>query len=52
MACEIRDEIVPNAVYYYLGIREDSEDEDDEGFLPKGKKIDGSGTEKADCKPQ
>jgi nucleosome assembly protein 1-like 1 len=51
-ACEIRDEIVPNAPYFYLGIRQNESDEEDDNEVPKPKKIDGSGTEKADCKPQ
>lgn len=54
LACEIRDEIIPNAVYYYLGVKdnESEDDEDnDEDSKPKSKKIDGSGAEKADCKP-
>lgn len=57
-ACEIRDEVIPNAVYYFLGIR-DEDDMDDElddehpdGKKSKGKKVDGSGNEKADCKTQ
>ena len=57
LACEFRDEIIPNAVYYYLGIKDDEDDEDDDdaeegNSKPKSKKVDGSGTEKADCKPQ
>ena len=56
LACELRDEIIPNAVYYYLGVKdeEDDDDEDEEegGAKPKSKKVDGSGAEKADCKPQ
>jgi nucleosome assembly protein 1-like 1 len=54
-ACEFRDEIVPNAVYYYLGVvdQEDSlDDASDDGKKPKAKKVDAAGTEKADCKPQ
>jgi nucleosome assembly protein 1-like 1 len=58
VACEFRDEIVPNAVYYYLGVRDEDNDEEDdseegeEGAKPKKKKVDGSGAEKADCKTQ
>ena len=57
IGCEFRDEIVPNAFFYYLGIRnlEEGEDDDDDeelGGKPRAKKIDGSGGEKADCKPQ
>ena len=52
-ACEFRDELIPNAVYYYLGVMEEEEQEDIESDQkPKSKKVDGSGTEKAECKPQ
>lgn len=55
-ACELRDDVIPNAIYYYLGVRgnedEDDDDEDEDGSKPKSKKVDGSGGEKADCKPQ
>lgn len=54
--CEFRDELIPNAVYYYLGVMEEEEDDDSDDEpgdqKPKPKKVDGSGTEKADCKPQ
>ena len=46
-ACEFRDEIVPNAVYYYLGVVEEQSDDE-----ATEKKVDGSGKEKAECKPQ
>lgn len=59
VACEIRDEIIPNAIYYFMGIRDeddhmDLDDDDDEHHegKGKGKKVDGSGNEKADCKTQ
>jgi nucleosome assembly protein 1-like 1 len=52
-ACEFRDELIPNAVYYYLGVMEQEEDSEEEPEQkPKSKKVDGSGTEKAECKPQ
>lgn len=48
-ACELRDEIVPNAIYYYLGTADDPLEDEEKGT---GKKIDGSGKQKADCKNQ
>lgn len=56
---EFRDELIPNAILYYLNVVDNLGDEDDddesgeaETGKPKSKKVDGSGTEKADCKPQ
>ncbi|OMJ80542.1 hypothetical protein SteCoe_19185 [Stentor coeruleus] len=51
-------EIVLNAIYYYLGIRDDddmnvdSDDKHSDAKKSKGKKVDGSGNEKADYKTQ
>jgi nucleosome assembly protein 1-like 1 len=55
---EFRDELIPNAILYYLNVVDSMDDDDvsegsDEGKAkPKAKKIDGSGTEKPECKPQ
>lgn len=54
---EFRDELIPNGILYYLNVVDDLEDDDSEdregeSDKPKSKKVDGSGTEKADCKPQ
>lgn len=52
---EFRDELIPNGILYYLNVVDDLDDEDSEEgdtAKPKSKKVDGSGTEKADCKPQ
>ena len=54
-ASEFRDEIIPNAVYYYLGVVEQHSESDepaDSEQKPKAKKVDAAGTEKAECKPQ
>jgi nucleosome assembly protein 1-like 1 len=52
MACEFRDEIIPNAIYYYLGVRDSDESDEENENNPKSKKIDASGNEKPDCKQQ
>ena len=51
VACEFRDEVIPNAIYYYLNVRDEDGENSEEGN-PKNKQVDGSGTEKAECKPQ
>jgi len=48
IACELRDEVIPHAVLYYLDVRKD-EDSDEE---KKEVKIDSSGSERAECKQQ
>ena len=56
---EFKDELIPNAVLYYFNVVESTDDDDDvsegseEGRAkPKPKKVDGSGAEKPECKPQ
>mmetsp|Transcript_18899 Transcript_18899/g.18903 ORF Transcript_18899/g.18903 Transcript_18899/m.18903 type:complete len:102 (+) Transcript_18899:530-835(+) len=54
---ELRDEIIPNALYYYLGIRGKEEDEDSDedekgSKKPSEVKVDGSGQEKQECQQQ
>lgn len=54
---EFKDELIPNAVLYYFNVIESIEQDDDvsegsEEGKAKPKKIDGSGAEKPECKPQ
>ena len=57
---EFRDELIPNAILYYLNVVDTMDDDDDDSSegsehgkaKPKAKKIDGSGAEKPECKPQ
>ncbi|CAG9314630.1 unnamed protein product [Blepharisma stoltei] len=52
LATEFRDEIIPNAMLFYLNIREESDEGDAEENQPKPVKVDGSGSEKQECKQQ
>lgn len=51
LAMEFKEEIIPNAVLFYLSIR-DHEDIENESQEDKPVKVDGSGTEKQECKQQ
>lgn len=55
MGYELRDELIPNAVFYYLGVKKGcgSDCEEDECCGEnKPVKVDGSGAEKPECKQQ
>lgn len=52
LACEFRDEIVPNAVYHYLKSYKGSMQEDSEEEFKKPVKLETSASERSECKVQ
>ena len=50
LGTEFRDEIIPNSVLYYLNVRSDSDEENDE--TPQRMQVNGEGSQKPDCKNQ